>query len=98
MTETSVPAQAVSEADRHIARTIIAWLWATLSAVAVVVWAPAEQRFEWLTLAIGGTILCAFMLQLGTAQRDGFISRLSYSIVGGSILIALVELVAFLVE
>lgn len=98
MTETSEAPATESEADRHLGRTITSWVWATLSAIAVVLWAPAGLRYEWLTLAIGGTILVTFVLQLGTAQRDGFIRRLSYSIVGGSICVAIVQLVAFLVQ
>ena len=81
----------------HIGRLIIAWSYALMAAIAVVLWAPESQRYEWLAVAIGSTMLVSFALQLGTAQRHGFISRLSYSVVGGAFLVGLVEGVAMLV-
>ena len=81
----------------HIGHLVIAWVFALVAAVAVVLWAPESHRFEWLAVAIGATMLVSFVLQLGTAQREGFISRLSYSVVGGAFLIGVVECVAFIV-
>lgn len=80
----------------HVPRIITAWLVALLAALAVVLFEPVENRFEWLVVALGFSVIVSFALQLGTAQREGFITRLSFSVVGSLILIAIVELCAFL--
>lgn len=98
MTEAIAPKDPTAEESWHIARLITAWAFAAAAAVSVVLWVPLADRFEWLALTVGATILVAFVLQLGTAQRKGFITRLSYSVVGGAFLIGLVELVAFIIE
>lgn len=97
MTEAIEPKFSTAEVSWHIARLVTAWLFATVAAVAVVLWAPESLRFEWLSVAVGATLIVSFILQLGTAERNGFITRLSYSVVGGAFLIGLVELVAFIV-
>ncbi len=80
----------------HLSRLIIAWTVAAIIGVLVTVFTDAV-RFPWLVLAIGVSTLVSFALQLGTAQREGFISRLAFSISGSVVVIAVIDLIgAFL--
>lgn len=97
MTHTEGSPAAPAKISWHLGRLVIAWVLAALVALAVVFWAPASLRFEWIAAAIGVTMLVSFILQLGTAQKQGFITRLSYSVLGGAFIIGVVELVTFLV-
>lgn len=89
-------AQPVIAHTWHLPRLFIAWIFTALLSIAVISFAPIEQRFEWLAVAVAVSTLLAFVLQLGTAQRVGFITRLSFSVVGSAIIIALIEGIAFL--
>lgn len=80
----------------HPTRIGIAWATAVVFSIAVVIWAPAASRFEWLAVAVGVCAIVSFGLQLGTAQKRGFISRLSFSVVGSVIIIMVFELVLLL--
>ena len=66
----------------HIGRLVTAWAVAAVFGVMVLVFAPAESRVAWLVFAIGLGSLVTFALQLGTAQKNGFITRLAFSIAG----------------
>lgn len=81
----------------HVPRLIIAWAVAAVIGVLVTVFTDAV-RFEWLALAVGVATLVSFALQLGTAQREGFISRLSFSIAGSVVIIAIIDIVGMLFD
>lgn len=95
MSEGSVP-QTPPPAPLHVPRLVITWVLALVSAIAVLLWAPVDLREEWLVLAIGFNLITSFILQIGTAQREGFITRLSYAVAGAALLIGLTWLVAFI--
>lgn len=80
----------------HLPRLIVAWSVAAVFGVLVTVFTE-ETRFEWLALAVGVSTLVTFALQLGTAQREGFISRLSFSIAGSVLVIAIIDIVGTLI-
>ncbi|MBN9611956.1 MAG: hypothetical protein J0H64_00545 [Actinobacteria bacterium] len=86
-----------SEASWHIGRLVTAWAVAAVIGVLVTVLVRGENRFSWLVLAIGVSTLVTFALQLGTAQREGFISRLSFSVAGSVVVIAVIDLIGLLV-
>lgn len=81
----------------HLPRLFIAWGIAVIAGVLVTLLA-GDKRAEWLAIAIGVTTLATFALQLGTAQREGFISRLSFSIAGSVVIIAVIDIVGLIVE
>jgi len=85
------------EAPWHVGRLIAAWAVAAVIGLLVTLLVRADDRFPWLALAIGASTLVAFGLQLGTAQRDGFISRLSFSVAGSVVIIAVIDLIGVLV-
>ena len=80
----------------HLPRLIIAWAVAAVFGVLVTVLGD-NARFQWLALAVGVSTLVTFALQLGTAQREGFISRLSFSIAGSVVIIAVIDIVSTLI-
>ena len=43
------------------------------------------------------TTLVTFALQLGTAQREGFITRTSFSVAGSVLIIAVIDVIGLLV-
>lgn len=99
------PAEGVAEGvsanaaamDWHVPRLFAAWGVAAVIGVFVTVFA-GEARASWLVLAVGVATLASFALQLGTAQREGFISRLSFSIAGSVVVIAVVDIVGLVLQ
>lgn len=81
----------------HVPRLIVAWLLTAIAAIAVVVLFGWDSgRMEWLTVVIAAGTLLTFALQLGTAQRQGFIARTALSVGGAVLLVALVAGCAFI--
>ena len=81
----------------HLGRLVAAWVVAAVIGVLVTIFVHGEERFSWLALAIGVSGLVTFALQLGTAQRAGFISRVSFSIAGSVVVIAVIDLIDVLI-
>ncbi len=81
----------------YVGRLITAWAVATVIGVLVTVFVQGEARFQWLIFAIGVSTLVTFALQLGTAQRVGFITRTSYSVAGSVLIIAVIDVVGILI-
>ena len=63
----------------------------------VTVLVTGEQRFHWLVFTVGLSTLVTFALQLGTAQREGFITRTSFSVAGSVLIIAVIDVIGLLV-
>lgn len=74
----------------HLPRLIIAWVTAAVFGVLVTVLASPESKFSWLALAIGVSTLVTFALQLGTAEKNGFITRTAFSVAGSVVIIAVI--------
>lgn len=81
----------------HLPRLIIAWVVAAVFGLLVTIFVR-EARFEWLALAVGVSTLVTFALQLGTAQREGFITRLAFSISGSVVIIAIIDAINMLID
>lgn len=82
----------------HVPRLIAAWTIAAVFGVLVTLWVPGEARFQWFALAIGVSTLATFALQLGTAQRVGFITRTSFSVAGSVLIIAVIDGIGVLLD
>lgn len=74
-----------------------AWVFAAVVGVLVTAIVPLEARMAWLVLAIGLSTLVTFALQLGTAQREGFITRTSFSVAGAVLVIAVIDAIGLLI-
>lgn len=77
----------------HMARMICAWAVAAVLGVCVTVFVSGEERFQWLVLTVGLSALVTFALQLGTAQREGFITRTAFSVAGSVVIIAVIDVI-----
>jgi len=81
----------------HLGRLATAWAVAAVFGVLVALLADGPARFQWLALAVGLSVLVTFALQLGTAQREGFITRTSFSVAGCVVIIGVIDIVCVLV-
>lgn len=91
-------AESPAEHPWHVGRLVTAWAVAAVFGVLVTVLVRGEGRFPWLALAVGVSALVTFALQLGTAQREGFITRTSFSVAGSVVVIAVIDLIGVLVN
>lgn len=81
----------------HIPRLILAWAVAAVIGVLVTIFVSGEARFSWLAFAIGVSTLVTFGLQIGTAQREGFITRVAFSVAGSVLVIAVIDVIGLLI-
>lgn len=81
-----------------LARLLTAWAFALVAGILVVTLVPLAQRPEWLVAAVGLSVVVTFVLQLGTSRREGFITRLSFSIAGSTVIILLADVFAVLLR
>ncbi|MET0479773.1 MAG: hypothetical protein ABWY23_10035 [Mycetocola sp.] len=58
------------------------WGAAVVGAILVAVFAPSGLHFTWLSITLAACTMLAFVVQLLTHQKIGFIDRLSISVVG----------------
>lgn len=80
----------------HLPRLIIAWAVAAIIGALVTFLVPHDERFSWLVFAVGASTLVTFGLQLGTAQREGFITRVAFSVAGSVLVIAIIDIAVIL--
>lgn len=82
---TSQPVQA----PKHTPRLIAVWLFGAAMSVLVIFLTPEDARIEWFVMVIGASTLLTFALQLGTALRTGFITRIAMSVAGVVLIVGL---------
>lgn len=81
----------------HVPRLLLAWTLTVVAAAGVALLTHSGgSRMEWLTVVLAFGTLLTFILQLGTAQRQGFIARTALSVGGVVVLVAVVAAVAIL--
>lgn len=80
-----------------LGRLIVVWAVALLLSLAVIFLAPVDQRYEWIVVSIGLATLLSFAMQLGTGRKEGFLIRLSFSVVGSVIVIFLAQVIDLVV-
>jgi len=64
------------------------WVVAVVFAVLIGIFSPPEHRFAWISLALGASAIITLIVQLGTRQVEGYVGRVSASIVGATIVLA----------
>ena len=95
----SAPDEAAPEHYWHVPRLILCWVITALAALLVcLVTAWDSGRMEWLTVVLAGGTLLTFLLQLGTAQRQGFIARTALSVGGVVLIVAIVAGLAYVLS
>ena len=66
------------------------WVASAVAAVLIGVFSPADMYWDHVVLALGGSIVLTFVLQLATSQKDGLVSRTMLSTCGSLVLLAAV--------
>ena len=70
------------------------WCAALVMGIAIAVWVPDSQLMMWMLLALGGSFLLAFAVQLWSGRADGFIQRVAASVVGALVILGASSLIA----
>ena len=64
------------------------WLFALVAGVVIALTATGDDHWTWLSLALGGSILLTFVLQLAASENDGLVSRTMLALCGSLVLLA----------
>ncbi|MCU1408430.1 MAG: hypothetical protein JWM23_510 [Microbacteriaceae bacterium] len=64
------------------------WLLALVFAVLVGLLAAPGQGLAWVGLSLAGCTILTLCVQIGTGRKDGYVSRVTASIVGAVIVLA----------
>jgi len=68
------------------------WVFGALLAIAVGVFAPVDQRFAWMAIGAGASLLVAFAMNLWHGRAEGFIVRTATSMLGALLLMGFISL------
>ncbi|MFT4219061.1 MAG: hypothetical protein QM611_00875 [Microbacterium sp.] len=68
------------------------WAVALVSSIAIGVLVPVEWRMAWMSVALGGCVILAFVVQLWPGRSTGFIDRVAASVAGAVLAMGLVSL------
>ncbi len=79
------------------AAPVTVWVLSALAGAAIIVLTSRAERAGLLSLALAGAVVLSFCIQLATADRKGFTTRLMVSTVGAFAVLALASLAALAV-
>ncbi|WP_243073893.1 hypothetical protein [Microbacterium sp. SS28] len=71
---------------------VTVWVVAAVIGVAIGLFVPADWRAAWLVVALGGTLILAFAVQLAYGRSQGYIRRVAISILGALIVLGVISL------
>lgn len=89
-------AEQTSTRSGHWPSVIFVWLFSVVGAVLAFTVAPAADRLSVLAVVLAGSGLITMIVQLILRQQQGYISRVSLSLVGATIIVAIAAGVAAL--
>lgn len=75
---------------RRAAGVIAVWVAAALVALAVGVFVEPDWRGAWLLVGLGFCFFLAFAVQLASGRSQGFIMRISASVLGAMLVMGLI--------
>ncbi|WEO76628.1 hypothetical protein BJQ94_14850 [Cryobacterium sp. SO2] len=67
---------------------VMIWLVAAVCAVLTGVLVAPENRLVWTSLSLAGCTIITLAAQLSTGQKEGYVSRVTLSLVGAVIVLA----------
>ncbi len=73
------------------------WILAILCAVAVGILSPSGQVASWLALSLGGCVVASLCVQIATREKNGYVDRLTASVIGAAVILGIGGLVFWLV-
>ena len=71
-----------------LASIIPVWVLVLVAAIIIGVVSVGNEYFTWLPIALGATIILAFVVQLSLRKKEGFVGRLVLSTVGALVILA----------
>lgn len=71
---------------------VAVWAAAAVIAVTIGLVAPAEWRAAWMSVGLAGCLILAFVVQLIHGHAEGFLRRVSASVVGALLVMGLIGL------
>lgn len=67
------------------------WVAGLISAVLIGVFSSADERSQWLCIALGGCLILTFGVQVAYARPKGFILRVGLSLIGALLVMGVVS-------
>lgn len=67
------------------------WVVAVVAAVSIGLFVPPAWRAQWLVVALGGSLLLSFVVQLVGGRSQGFIRRVALSTLGSLLAMGLIS-------
>lgn len=86
----------VQQKQKRTLSVLPVWALALVGAITVLVGTAPESHLAWLAIIMAVCILFTFALQLVVAEKDGLVNRMTASLVGSVLILALATGVAAL--
>ena len=67
------------------------WIAALLGGIAIAIFVPAAYQAQWFVLALAGSLLVSFGVQLAYGRSTGFIGRVAASVLGALLALGVVS-------
>jgi len=67
----------------------VVWLLAVVCAVLIGVFSAPGREIVWISLSLAGCTIATLCVQLATGRKEGYVSRVTSSVVGAVIVLAL---------
>jgi hypothetical protein len=67
---------------------VVIWVLAAVAAVCIGLFAAVDQYSAFIALALAGCTIATLVIQLATREKSGFVGRLSLSVVGAFLVLA----------
>lgn len=71
---------------------VAVWIVAAVAAVVIGLIAPPDWRAAWVTVAFGGCLVLAFIVQLAYGRSQRFTERMAASVLGALVVMGLIGL------
>ncbi len=81
-----------------LASVLPIWGLVLVAALLVALVSPGATYYTWLPVVLGTAIVVTFVVQLSLRRKEGFVGRLTLSIVGAFVIVALATALLALVR
>jgi hypothetical protein len=79
---------------RFVGGVVTVWVVAAVAGILIGVLVPAAERAPWMAVALGGSLILAFVVQLASGSSHRFIERVALAVLG-ALLVLGIESVGF---
>ncbi|HEV7956230.1 MAG TPA: hypothetical protein VGP10_03620 [Marisediminicola sp.] len=81
----------------RLATVLPVWGVAAIAALVIGLLVPPEQYLQWLSIAMGVSVLITFCIQVAIVRKEGLVDRVVASVSGAIVILAAATLVLSLV-